>query len=166
MFETMELQAPVFFLLHSLVRAGGFTDVDPPICARCLRWNLVAPFSKCNRNGWDGCGRCTYIQHARCKDVGSQTLPGPCPTANRDRCRRSFCRPSLCSGITSTWWRVLVLLVVVRSFPACLHPSMRWCRPLTHTIRRISACLGAADAASRRQRRRRRSDALPTSTTW
>jgi hypothetical protein len=94
-FETVELQAPVFFLSRSLVRAGGFTDVDPPICARCLRWNLVAPFSKCNRDGLAGCGRCTYIQHARCKDVGPWTLPGPCPTANRDRCRRSFCRPSL-----------------------------------------------------------------------
>jgi hypothetical protein len=59
-----------------------------------------------------------------------------------------------------------VLLVVVRCFPACLHPSMHWCRPLMCTIWRIDACLGAADAARGRRRRRRRSDALPTSTAW
>ncbi len=32
-FKTVELQAQVFFLSRSLVRAGGFTDVDPPIWA-------------------------------------------------------------------------------------------------------------------------------------
>ncbi len=29
-FETVELQALVFFLSRLLVRAGGFTNVDPP----------------------------------------------------------------------------------------------------------------------------------------
>ncbi len=80
--EAMELQAPVFFLSRPLVWAGWLTDVDPPICAQYLRMNLVVPFSKCNCNGWTECRCCTCIQHARCKDVGSQTLPGPCPTAN------------------------------------------------------------------------------------
>jgi hypothetical protein len=93
-FKTVELQAPVFFLMHSLVWARGFTDVDPPICVRCLRWNLVAPFSKCNRNCWTRCGCCTYIQHAWCKDIVYRTLSGPCPTANKNKCRRSSCRPS------------------------------------------------------------------------
>jgi hypothetical protein len=68
-FEAVELQAPTFFASRSLVRAGGFSDEDPPICFRCLRWNLTAPFLRCNCDGWTGCGRCSYIQHARCKDV-------------------------------------------------------------------------------------------------
>ncbi len=68
-FEAIELQAPTFFALRSLVRAGGFSEEDPPICFRCLRWNLTVPFSRCNRNGWTRCGHCFYIQHVRCKDV-------------------------------------------------------------------------------------------------
>jgi hypothetical protein len=74
-FGAVELQAPTFFASRSVVRAGGFHEGDPPICARCLRWNLVAPFSKCNRDGWTGCGRCSYVQHAQCKDVGSGPFP-------------------------------------------------------------------------------------------
>jgi hypothetical protein len=68
-FEDVELQAPTFFASHSVVRAGGFSEEDTPICVRCLWWNLTAPFSRCNRDGWTGCGRCSYIQHARCRDV-------------------------------------------------------------------------------------------------
>jgi hypothetical protein len=68
-FEAVELQTPTFFASCSVVRAGGFTEVDPPICFQCLRWNLMAPFSLCNRDGRTGCVHCSYIQHARCKDV-------------------------------------------------------------------------------------------------
>jgi hypothetical protein len=68
-FEDVELQAPTFFASRSIVRAGGFSEEDPPICVRCLWWNLTAPFSRCNLDGWTGCGRCSYIQHARCRDV-------------------------------------------------------------------------------------------------
>jgi hypothetical protein len=49
-FEGVELTAPTFFASCSVVCAGGFTEVDPPICFRCLRWNLTAPFSLCNRD--------------------------------------------------------------------------------------------------------------------
>jgi hypothetical protein len=68
-FEDVELQAPTFFASRSVVRARVFFEEDPPICVRCLRWNLTAPFSRCTRDGWTGCGRCSYIQHARCRDV-------------------------------------------------------------------------------------------------
>jgi hypothetical protein len=68
-FEDVELQAPTFFALRSVVRAGGFSEEDPPIYVRCLRWNLTAPFSRCNRDRWTGCGRCSYILHAHCRDV-------------------------------------------------------------------------------------------------
>jgi hypothetical protein len=68
-FGAVELQVQTFFASCSVVRAGGFTKVDPSICIRCLRWNLTAPFSRCNRDSWTSCGRCSYIQHARCKDV-------------------------------------------------------------------------------------------------
>jgi hypothetical protein len=47
-FEAVELQAPTFFASCSVVRAGGFTEVDPLICFRCLHWNLMAPFSISN----------------------------------------------------------------------------------------------------------------------
>jgi hypothetical protein len=73
-FEAVELQAPTFFALRSLVRTGGFSEEDPPICFRCLRWNLTAPFLRYNRDGWTGCGRYSYVQHTRCKDV---SLAGP-----------------------------------------------------------------------------------------
>jgi hypothetical protein len=49
-FETIELLAPMFFLSSSPVHDGGFINVDPPIYTQRLRWNLVAPFSKCNHN--------------------------------------------------------------------------------------------------------------------
>ncbi len=49
-FEAVELQAPTFFASCSVVRAGGFTEVDPLICFWCLRWNLTAPFLRCNRD--------------------------------------------------------------------------------------------------------------------
>ncbi len=78
-FEGVELTAPMFFASRSVVRAGGFTEVDPPICFQCLRWNLTAPFSLCNRDGWTGCGRCSFIQHAKCKDVGD---PDPSRTSS------------------------------------------------------------------------------------
>jgi hypothetical protein len=60
-FEGVELQAPTFFASRSVVRAGGFSEEDLPICVRCLRWKLTAPFSRCNCDGWTGCGRCSYI---------------------------------------------------------------------------------------------------------
>jgi hypothetical protein len=82
-FDGVELQAPTFFASRSVVRAGGFSEADPPICARCLRWNLTAPFSRCNRDGWTGCGRCAYIQKAPCKDVGSRTPFRALPVADR-----------------------------------------------------------------------------------
>jgi hypothetical protein len=78
-FEAMELQAPTFFASYSVVCAGGFTEVYPPICFRCLRWNLTALFSLCNRDVWTGCGHCSYIQHTRCKDVSS---PNPSQTCS------------------------------------------------------------------------------------
>jgi hypothetical protein len=43
MFQDVALQAPTFFASCSVVRAGGFTGAGPPICFRCLRWNLTAP---------------------------------------------------------------------------------------------------------------------------
>ncbi len=82
-FENVELQAPTFFTSRSVVRAGGFSEEDPPICARCLRWNLTEPFSRCNRNGWTGCGRCSYIQKSPCKDVSDLTPSGPYSVANQ-----------------------------------------------------------------------------------
>jgi hypothetical protein len=48
LFEAVELQAQTFFASHTLVCAGGFSEEDPPICFRCLRWNLMALFSQCN----------------------------------------------------------------------------------------------------------------------
>jgi hypothetical protein len=45
-FEAVELQALTFFVSRSVVRAGGFTEVDPPTCFRCLRWNQTVPFSR------------------------------------------------------------------------------------------------------------------------
>lgn len=74
-FGTVELQAPTFFASRSVVQARGFHEGDAPICAPCLRWNLVAPFSKCNRDRWTGFVRCSYVQHAQCKDVGSGPFP-------------------------------------------------------------------------------------------
>jgi hypothetical protein len=68
-FEEVELQVPTFFASRSVVRAGEFSEEDPPICVRCLWWNLTAPFSRCNRDGWTGCGRCLYIQHVHCRDI-------------------------------------------------------------------------------------------------
>jgi hypothetical protein len=68
-FEAMELQTSTFFASCSLVHAGGFLEDDLPISFSCLRWNLTAHFSRCNRDSWTGCGRCSYIHHARCKDV-------------------------------------------------------------------------------------------------
>ncbi len=94
-FEDVELQASTFFASRSVVRAGGFSEEDPPICARCLRWNLTAPFSRCNRDGWTACGHCSYIQKARCKDVGPLTPSGTFPAANRTRCPRSSCPMAL-----------------------------------------------------------------------
>ncbi len=69
-FKAIELLAPTFFASCLVVHAGGFSKEDPPICLRCLCWNLTAPFFQCNRNGWMGCGRCSYIQYAQCKDIG------------------------------------------------------------------------------------------------
>jgi hypothetical protein len=43
-FEAVELQALTFFASRSFVCAGGFTEVDPPICFRCLCWNLTGHF--------------------------------------------------------------------------------------------------------------------------
>jgi hypothetical protein len=60
-FEAVELQALTFFASCSVVCASGFTEVDLPICFWCLHWNLTAAFSRCNRDGWTGCGRCSYI---------------------------------------------------------------------------------------------------------
>jgi hypothetical protein len=74
MFEAVELQALTFFASRSVVCTGGFTEVDLPICCRCLCWNLTPLFSRCNRAGWTGCGRCSYIQHTQCKDV---SFPDP-----------------------------------------------------------------------------------------
>jgi hypothetical protein len=71
--EAVELQAPTLFTSHSLVLAGGFSEEDLPICFHCWWWNLMAPFLQCNLDSWTGCGRCTYIQHTRCKNV---SLPG------------------------------------------------------------------------------------------
>jgi hypothetical protein len=79
-FEDVELQAPTFFASRSVVRAGGFSEEDMPICVRCLQWNLTAPFLRCNRDGWTGCGRCSYIQHARCWDVSLSGPTGPLPS--------------------------------------------------------------------------------------
>jgi hypothetical protein len=36
MFEALELQAPTFFASCSVVRAGRFTEVDPPVSFKCL----------------------------------------------------------------------------------------------------------------------------------
>ncbi len=69
-FEAVELQGPMFFTSCSLVWAGGLSEEDLPICFRCLRLNLTVPFVQCNRDGWTRCGRCSYIQHAQCKDAG------------------------------------------------------------------------------------------------
>jgi hypothetical protein len=60
-FEAVELPALTFFASRSIVCAGGFTEMDLPICFRCLYWNLTAPFLRCNRDGWTGCGHCSYI---------------------------------------------------------------------------------------------------------
>ncbi len=51
-----------------------FLEEDLLICFRCLRWNLTAPFSRCNCDSWTECRRCSYIQHARYKDI---SLAGP-----------------------------------------------------------------------------------------
>jgi hypothetical protein len=69
-FKAVELQAPTFFASRLLVPAGGFSEEDPPICFRCLRWNLTALFLQCNRDCWSRCGCCSDIQHAQCKNVG------------------------------------------------------------------------------------------------
>jgi hypothetical protein len=79
-FEDVELQAPTFFALRSVVRADGFSEEDPPICVRCLWWKLTAPFSRCNRDGGTRYGRCSYIQHARCQDVSLSGPTGPLPS--------------------------------------------------------------------------------------
>jgi hypothetical protein len=79
-FKDIELQAPTFFASRSVVCAGKFSEEDPPICVRCLRWNLTAMFSRCNRNGWTWCGRCSYIQHAHCRDVSLSGPTGPLPS--------------------------------------------------------------------------------------
>ncbi len=68
-FGAVELQAPTFFASRFLMRTGKFSGEDLPICFYCLRWNLMAPFLWYNRNCWTRCGHCSYIQHARCKDV-------------------------------------------------------------------------------------------------
>jgi hypothetical protein len=60
-FKDVELQAPTFFASRSVIHAGGFSEEDPPLCVRCFRWNLTALFLRCNRDGWTGCGSCSYI---------------------------------------------------------------------------------------------------------
>jgi hypothetical protein len=69
-FEAVELLALTFFALHSFVRAGGFSEEDLPICFMWLRLNLMVLFSQYNCNNWTGRRRCSYIQHAQCKDLG------------------------------------------------------------------------------------------------
>ncbi len=55
---TVELQALTFFVSRLVVWAGGFHEGDPSIYARCLQWNLIPLFSKCNKDGSAGCWRC------------------------------------------------------------------------------------------------------------
>jgi hypothetical protein len=50
-FEAVELPALTFFASRSVVRTGRPTEVDPPICFKCLCWNLITLFSLCNRDG-------------------------------------------------------------------------------------------------------------------
>jgi hypothetical protein len=51
MFEALELQAPTFFASCSVVCASRFTEVDPPVCFKCLCWDLTAQFMQCNHDG-------------------------------------------------------------------------------------------------------------------
>jgi hypothetical protein len=74
-YGAVELQAPTFFTSHSVVLASGHYEEDPPICARCLWWNFVAPLLKCNRDGWTGCGCRLYVQHAQCRNKGPRPFP-------------------------------------------------------------------------------------------
>jgi hypothetical protein len=76
-FEAVELQVPTFFTSHSFIRTGGFPEENLPICFRCLRWNLTVQFSRCNRDSWTGCGHCSYVQYAQCKDVCYLSSFGP-----------------------------------------------------------------------------------------
>ncbi len=59
-FKAMELQASMFFASCSLVRAGGFSEEDRPICFCCLHCNLMPLFLWCNRDSWSGCRHCSY----------------------------------------------------------------------------------------------------------
>ncbi len=47
-FEDVELQAPMFYASHLVIRAGGFSEDGAHICAIGLQWNLTAPFLQCN----------------------------------------------------------------------------------------------------------------------
>ncbi len=44
-FKAVKLQEPTFYALRSIIRAGGFSQENLPICFRCLRWNLTSLFS-------------------------------------------------------------------------------------------------------------------------
>jgi hypothetical protein len=79
-FEDVELQVPTFFASRSVIGAKGFSEEDPPICVRCLQWNVMAPFLRCNRDRWTGYWHCSYIQHARCQDVSLSGPTGPLPS--------------------------------------------------------------------------------------
>jgi hypothetical protein len=43
-FKDVELHAPTFFASYSVVCIRYIYEDIPSMCARCLRWNLKAPF--------------------------------------------------------------------------------------------------------------------------